>query len=73
MLADTDAGSTITAAQSGSEWKYSLLLLQAILIPILFVVQELTVRLGIVTGQGHGLGIRQHFGPVWAGVSVSTI
>lgn len=28
MLADTDAGSIITAAQSGAEWGYQLLLLQ---------------------------------------------
>jgi Mn2+/Fe2+ NRAMP family transporter len=48
MLADTDAGSIITAAQSGAEWGYGLLLLQIILVPILFMVQELTVRLGIV-------------------------
>jgi Mn2+/Fe2+ NRAMP family transporter len=73
MLADTDAGSVITAAQSGAQWGYRLLLLQAVLIPILFIVQELTVRLGIVTLQGHGRGIKQHFGPVWAWVSVSTL
>jgi Mn2+/Fe2+ NRAMP family transporter len=51
MLADTDVGSIITAAQSGVQWGYSLLLLQAILMPILYVVQELTVRLGIFTGK----------------------
>ena len=54
MLADTDAGSVITAAQSGAQWGYKLLLLQLILAPILFVVQELTVRLGVVSGKGHG-------------------
>ena len=32
MLADTDAGSVITAAQSGAQWGYRLLLLQAILL-----------------------------------------
>ncbi|MGA9855696.1 MAG: divalent metal cation transporter [Gammaproteobacteria bacterium] len=73
MLADTDAGSIITAAQSGAEWGYRLLLLQAVLIPILYIVQELTVRLGIVTGKGHGQLIRQHFGSLWAWVSVSTL
>ena len=55
MLADTDAGSLITAAQSGAVWGYSLLLLQLILVPILYIAQELTVRLGIVTGMGHGI------------------
>ena len=73
MLANTDAGSIITAAQSGAEWGYRLLLLQAVLIPILYIVQELTVRLGIVTGKGHGQLIRHHFGAVWAWVSVSTL
>ena len=52
MLADTDAGSVITAAQSGAQWGYRLLLLQFILIPILYIVQELTVRLGAVDRQG---------------------
>ena len=50
MLADTDAGSVITAAQSGVQWGYRLLLLQVLLMPVLYIVQELTVRLGIFTG-----------------------
>src|SRR5690349_18732550 len=66
MLADTDVGSIVTAAQSGTQWGYKLLLLQFILIPILYLVQELTVRLGIFTGKGHGELIRDTFGPVWA-------
>jgi Mn2+/Fe2+ NRAMP family transporter len=54
MLADTDAGSIITAAQSGAQWGYRLLALQFLmLIPILYIVQELTVRLGAATGKGH--------------------
>lgn len=73
MLADTDAGSVITAAQSGAQWGYKLLLLQFILAPILFVVQELTVRLGIVSGKGHGSLIQQHFGHKWALLSVGTL
>jgi len=70
MLADTDVGSVITAAQSGAQWGYQLLWLQVVLIPVLFVVQELTVRLGVHTGQGHGELIRRRFGPGWAWVSV---
>lgn len=73
MLADTDAGSVITAAQSGAQWGYQLLLLQLILVPILFVVQELTLRLGIVSGKGHGDLIQQHFGRGWALLSVGTL
>ncbi|WP_245454349.1 NRAMP family divalent metal transporter [Aquabacter cavernae] len=73
MLADTDAGSLITAAQSGAQWGYSLLSAQIILIPIVFMVQELTIRLGVVTGQGHGELIESHFGRGWAWLSVSTL
>jgi NRAMP (natural resistance-associated macrophage protein)-like metal ion transporter len=73
MLADTDAGSVITAAQSGAQWGYRLLLLQVVLIPILYVVQELTVRLGVVTGCGHGELILQRFGRGWAWLSVTTL
>ncbi len=73
MLADTDAGSIITAAQSGAQWGYSLLLLQFILIPILYIVQELTVRLGAVTGKGHAELIKRHFGIGWAWLSVGTL
>ncbi|MBN8927774.1 MAG: NRAMP family metal ion transporter [Rhodospirillales bacterium 69-11] len=71
MLADTDVGSVITAGQSGVQWGYRLLLLQLLLVPILYVVQELTVRLAIYTGRGHGELIRETFGPVWAWVSVT--
>ena len=73
MLADTDAGSIITAAQSGAEWGYGLLLLQLILVPILFMVQELTVRLGIVTRKGHAELIRDQYGRGWAWLSVGTL
>ena len=52
MLADTDAGNVVTAAQSGAQWGYRLLPLLLGLIPVLYMVQELAVRLGIFTGLG---------------------
>ena len=64
MLADTDAGSLITAAQSGAQWGYGCCCCRLLLIPILYIVQELTVRLGVVTGKGHAELIKQHFGRV---------
>src|SRR3990167_1229006 len=73
MFADTDAVSIIVAAQSGAQWGYHLLLLQFILMPILFIAQELSVRLGIVTGRGHGELIKKHFGNSCAWISVSTL
>jgi Mn2+/Fe2+ NRAMP family transporter len=71
MFADTDVGSIITAGQSGVQWGYSLLLLQFVLMPILYIVQELTVRLAIFTGKGHGELIRETFGQRWAWISVA--
>ena len=69
MLADTDAGNVVTAAQSGAQWGYRLLPLVLMLIPMLYMVQELTVRLGIYTGRGHGELIRARFGLGWARLS----
>ncbi|MGC8624804.1 MAG: NRAMP family divalent metal transporter [Phycisphaerae bacterium] len=73
MLADTDAGSVITAAQSGAQFGYRLLMLQVLLIPILYIVQELTLRLGLVTQKGHGELISATFGKAWAWLSISTL
>jgi Mn2+/Fe2+ NRAMP family transporter len=69
MLADTDAGNVVTAAQAGAQWGYRLLPLVLLLIPMLYMVQELTVRLGVYTGRGHGELIRARFGLGWAGLS----
>lgn len=73
MLADTDAGSIITAAQSGAQWGYKLILLNLLLIPILYFVQELTTRIGVLTGKGHGDLIKDTFGKGWAYLSVGTL
>ena len=73
MLADTDAGSLITAAQSGARWGYEMVLPQLVLIPALYAVQEITVRLGLCTGKGHGELIRLHFGRGWALLSVGAL
>jgi Mn2+/Fe2+ NRAMP family transporter len=73
MLADTDAGSIITAAQSGAKYRYALVLPQILLIPVLYLVQEMTVRLGLTTRLGHGALIRQTFGQRWALLSAGTL
>jgi len=71
MLADTDAGNVVTAAQSGARWGYRLLPLLLGLIPVLYMVQELAVRLGIFTGRGYSELVRHHFGHPWAWVSAA--
>lgn len=72
-FADTEAGSITTAATSGAQFGYSLILLQVLLIIPLFVVQEMTVRLGVVTGKGHARLIREHYGLGWTWVSLGTM
>jgi Mn2+/Fe2+ NRAMP family transporter len=49
------------------------MLLQFLIIPVLFVVQELTVRLGLGTGQGHAELILKRFGRGWALFSTATL
>jgi Mn2+/Fe2+ NRAMP family transporter len=66
MLADSDAGNVVTGAQAGVTWGYRFLPLLLLLIPMLYMIQELTVRLGIVTGRGYGELIRERFGAPWA-------
>lgn len=73
MLADADAGNVVTAAAAGAEWGYRLLPLLLLLIPLLYMVQELTVRLGIYTGRGHSELIRERFGPKWAWVAAAVL
>lgn len=73
MLADSDAGSVITAAQSGARFRYALVLPQLLLVPVLYLVQEMTARLGLATRQGHGALIRATFGARWAMLSAGTL
>jgi Mn2+/Fe2+ NRAMP family transporter len=71
MLADTDAGNVVTASQAGAQWGYRLLPLVVLLSPMLYMVQELTIRLGIYTGRGHGELIHEQFGIGWAWLSMA--
>lgn len=73
MLADTDAGSVITVAQSGARWQYRLLLLQFLLIPAMFMAQELAGRIGICTGKGCAELILARFGRAWAALAIAAL
>jgi len=64
-FADTDGSCLITAAESGSKWRYKLLLLQVVLIPTLYWAQELTVRLALLKGKGLTALLRQEAGSTW--------
>jgi Mn2+/Fe2+ NRAMP family transporter len=62
MLADTDAGNVVTAAQAGSLWGFRLAPLLILLIPVLVIVQDLALRIGVFRGCGFGALVRERFG-----------
>ncbi|OQS10739.1 hypothetical protein B0T37_09615 [Chromobacterium violaceum] len=62
MLADTETGSVIAAAQSGAHWGYRMLPLLFVLIPLLYLAQELTIRLALGTGLSYGELVRRRWG-----------
>jgi Mn2+/Fe2+ NRAMP family transporter len=73
MLADTDAGSVITVAQSGAQWGYRLLLPNLLLIPVMFVAQEVAMRLGLATRQGAVALVQRRYGRTLAGVLLGAL
>jgi Mn2+/Fe2+ NRAMP family transporter len=73
MVADVDAASVLTAAKAGGDFGYAMLLPIVALVPILYLVQEMTARLAIGTGLGHAELIRERFGNRWAAVSVTSM
>merc|ERR1719311_377422 len=65
-LADTDGACLVTAAQSGAQERYKLLMLQIVLIPVLYIAQELTIRLALYRQQGLVGCVRSSFGKIAA-------
>jgi len=61
MIADVDAASVITAAQSGAQYGTKLVWFLMILVVPLYVIQEVAGRVGAVTGKGLGELIRENF------------
>src|SRR5215471_13540149 len=70
MEADNDAGAVSTYMQAGAQYGTHLLWLLALLLPVTYFVQEMVVRLGIATGQGHAVMIYQRFGKWWGRFSL---
>jgi Mn2+/Fe2+ NRAMP family transporter len=65
MEADNDAGAVSTYIQAGAQYGTHLLWLLVLLLPITYFIQEMVVRLGIATGQGHAAMIFKRFGKWW--------
>ncbi len=73
MVGDNDAGGVATYSQAGQNYGTSLLWTLILLIPVLIVNQEMVVRLGAVTGVGHGRLIIERFGRFWGAFSVGDL
>uniref|UniRef100_A0AAU2UXM7 Divalent metal cation transporter n=1 Tax=Streptomyces sp. NBC_00003 TaxID=2903608 RepID=A0AAU2UXM7_9ACTN len=70
MVGDNDAGAFATYGQAGQNYGTSLLWTLLLLIPVLYVNQEMVLRLGAVTGVGHARLILERFGKFWGAFSV---
>jgi Mn2+/Fe2+ NRAMP family transporter len=70
MVGDNDAGAFATYGQAGQNYGTALLWTLALLIPVLYVNQEMVLRLGAVTGVGHARLIFERFGKFWGAFSV---
>ena len=70
MIGDNDAGAFSTYGQAGQVYGTRLLWTLLLLIPVLYVNQEMVLRLGAVTGVGHARLILSRFGRFWGAFEV---
>jgi len=70
MVGDNDAGAFATYGQAGQNYGTRLLWTLLLLVPVLYVNQEMVLRLGAVTGVGHARLILERFGRFWGAFSV---
>ena len=70
MVGDNDAGAFGTYAQAGQNYGTTLLWTLLLLVPVLYVNQEMVLRLGAVTRVGHARLILKRYGKFWGAFSV---
>jgi len=70
MVGDNDAGAFSTYTQAGQNYGTGLLWTLLLLVPVLYVNQEMVLRLGVVSGVGHARLILERFGKFWGAFSV---
>lgn len=73
MVGDNDAGGVATYAQAGQNYGMALLWTLALMVPVLYVNQEMALRLGVVTRVGHARLIFERFGKFWGAFSVGDL
>jgi NRAMP (natural resistance-associated macrophage protein)-like metal ion transporter len=70
MVGDNDAGAFSTYTQAGQNYGTRMLWTLLLLVPVLYVNQEMVLRLGAVTGVGHARLILERYGRFWGAFSV---
>ncbi len=74
MIADNDAGGVITYAQTGSIFGIGFFIpFMLFMIPVAYIVQEMTIRLAAVTGRGHAELIWKRYGRFWGAFSLGDL
>jgi Mn2+/Fe2+ NRAMP family transporter len=70
MVGDNDAGAFGTYTQAGQNYGTALMWTLLLLVPVLYVNQEMVLRLGCVSRVGHARLILERFGKFWGAFSV---
>ena len=70
MVGDNDAGAFGTYTQAGQNYGTRMLWTLLLLVPVIYVNQEMVLRLGAVTGVGHARLILERYGRFWGAFSV---
>ncbi len=70
---DNDAGGITTYSVAGARYGYSLLFMLVFVTVALVIVQEMSARLGVVTGKGLASLIREKMGVRWTAIIIGIL
>ena len=70
MSGDNDAGAFAIYTHAGQNYGTALLWTLLLLVPIIYINQEMVLRLGAVSGVGHARLIFERFGKFWGAFSI---
>ena len=70
MSGDNDAGAFAIYTHAGQNYGTALLWTLLLLVPVIYINQEMVLRLGAVSGVGHARLIFERFGRFWGAFSV---
>ncbi len=70
---DNDAGGITTYSVAGARYGYSLLWMLVLVTLALIIVQEMSARLGVVTGKGLAALIRERLGVRWTTIIIGIL